>query len=167
MKDLPVVEDYGDGFCSRLTQWDGMIVSYETFTQGCGCDPPVQGDCRTTCVSHSIGAYILRGRVRIKRKDGDFVLKTGDVYYLEPGHVPVFEEDTDDSRVQSKEGIPGDDRRRCQEHGRAQTEMTSGAIPIRRPAECGRGIPGRHVAHGPASAQAVAERVEHRRVGRA
>ncbi len=39
--------------------------------------------------------HILKGRVRIKRKDGDFVLRTGDVYYLEPGHVPVFEEDTE------------------------------------------------------------------------
>jgi hypothetical protein len=38
---------------------------------------------------------VLRGRVRIKRKDGDVVLKAGDVYYLEPGHVPVFEEDTE------------------------------------------------------------------------
>lgn len=33
-KDLPVVEDYGDGFCSRLAEWGGMIVSYETFPKG-------------------------------------------------------------------------------------------------------------------------------------
>ena len=33
--------------------------------------------------------------MRIKRKDGEFVLKTGGVYYLEPGHMPVFEEDTE------------------------------------------------------------------------
>ena len=33
--------------------------------------------------------------MRIKRKDGEAVSKTGDVYYLEPGHVPVFEEDTE------------------------------------------------------------------------
>jgi hypothetical protein len=33
--------------------------------------------------------------VRIKRKDGEFVLKTGDVYHLEPGHIPVFEERTE------------------------------------------------------------------------
>ena len=37
--------------------------------------------------------YLIKGRVRIKRRDGEFVLKTGDVYYLEPGHVPVFEEE--------------------------------------------------------------------------
>ncbi len=33
--------------------------------------------------------------MRIKSADGDVVLKTGDVYYLEPGHVPVYEEDTE------------------------------------------------------------------------
>jgi hypothetical protein len=33
--------------------------------------------------------------VRIRTAGGEFVLKTGDVYYLEPGHVPVFEEDTE------------------------------------------------------------------------
>ena len=31
MKELPIVEDYGDGFCSRIVEWGGMIVSYETF----------------------------------------------------------------------------------------------------------------------------------------
>jgi hypothetical protein len=31
----------------------------------------------------------------VKRSSGDEVLRTGDVYYLEPGHVPVFEEDSE------------------------------------------------------------------------
>ena len=26
MKNLPIVEDYGGGFCSRLVEWGGMIV---------------------------------------------------------------------------------------------------------------------------------------------
>ena len=26
MQQLPIVEDYEDGFCSRLTEWGGMIV---------------------------------------------------------------------------------------------------------------------------------------------
>jgi hypothetical protein len=30
MKELPLVEDYGEGFRSRLIEWGGMIVSYET-----------------------------------------------------------------------------------------------------------------------------------------
>jgi quercetin dioxygenase-like cupin family protein len=39
--------------------------------------------------------YVFKGRIRLKRKDGDVVPKTGDVYYIEPGHVPIFEEDTE------------------------------------------------------------------------
>jgi hypothetical protein len=38
----------------------------------------------------------------VKRPSGDEVLQTGDVYYLEPGHVPVFEEDTEMLEFSSK-----------------------------------------------------------------
>jgi len=55
MKELPIVEDYGDGFCSRLTEWGGMIVSYETFPKGVDATPLFK-DYRTTCVNPHIGA---------------------------------------------------------------------------------------------------------------
>ncbi len=45
MKDLPIVEDNGDGFCSRLVEWGGMIVSYETFPKGVDATPLFK-DCR-------------------------------------------------------------------------------------------------------------------------
>lgn len=94
MKGLPVVEDYGNGFCSRLVEWGGMIVSYETFPKGVDAAALFQGLPDDMCQSPHWG-YVLSGRVRIRRKAGDVVLTTGDVYYLEPGHVPVFEEDTE------------------------------------------------------------------------
>ena len=81
MKALPVVEDYGDGFCSRLVEWGGMIVSYETFPKGVDATPLFKGLPDDMCQSPHWG-YVLKGRVRIKRADGDAVLKTGDVYYL-------------------------------------------------------------------------------------
>jgi hypothetical protein len=37
----------------------------------------------------------LKGSVSVKRPRGDEVLRAGDVYYLEPGHIPVFLEDTE------------------------------------------------------------------------
>ena len=43
MKALPIVEDYGDGFCSRLVEWGGMIVSYETFPKGVDATPLFKG----------------------------------------------------------------------------------------------------------------------------
>ena len=94
MKELPIVEDYGEGFRSRMVEWGGMIVSYETFPKGVDATPLFKGLPDDMCQSQHWG-YLLKGRVRIKREDGDFVLNSGDVYYLEPGHVPVFEEDTE------------------------------------------------------------------------
>jgi hypothetical protein len=38
MKELPIVEDYGEGFCSRLVEWGRMIVS-ETFPKGVDATP--------------------------------------------------------------------------------------------------------------------------------
>ena len=94
MKELPLVEDNGDGFRSRMAEWGGMIVSYETFPKGTDATPFFKGLPDDMCQSQHWG-YLIKGRVRIKRRDGEAVLKTGDVYYLEPGHVPVFEEDTE------------------------------------------------------------------------
>ena len=34
LKELPIVEDYGEGFRSRMVEWGGMIVSYEIFPKG-------------------------------------------------------------------------------------------------------------------------------------
>ena len=95
MKELPLVDDYGEGFCSRMSEWGGMIVSYETFPKGTDAAPLFKGLPDDMCQSPHWG-YIVRGRVRIKTARGEtFVLKTGEVYYLEPGHVPFFEEDTE------------------------------------------------------------------------
>ena len=94
MQELPLVEDYGEGFRSRLVEWGGMIVSYETFPRGVDATPLFKGLPDDMCQSPHWG-YILKGRVRVKRSSGDEVLQKGDVYYLEPGHVPVFEEDTE------------------------------------------------------------------------
>lgn len=92
--ELPLVEDYGEGFRSRIVEWGGMIVSYETFPKGTDATPLFKGLPGDSCQSPHWG-YIFKGRVRVKRPGGDEVLQAGDVYYLEPGHVPVFEEDTE------------------------------------------------------------------------
>jgi hypothetical protein len=93
INDLPLVEDYGEGFQGRQIEWGGMIVSYETFPKGVDATPLFKGLPGDMCQSPHWG-YILKGRVRVKRSSGGEVLQAGDVYYLEPGHVPVFEEDT-------------------------------------------------------------------------
>lgn len=94
MKDLPLVEDYGEGFRSRLVEWGGMIVSYETFPKGIDAAPLFKDLPGGMCQSPHWG-YIFKGRVRVRRPDGEELLRAGDVYYLEPGHVPIFEVDTE------------------------------------------------------------------------
>jgi hypothetical protein len=94
LNDLPLVEDYGEGFRGRQIEWGGMIVSYETFPKGVDATPLFKGLPGDMCQSPHWG-YILKGRVRVNRSGGDEVLQAGDVYYLEPGHVPVFEEDSE------------------------------------------------------------------------
>jgi hypothetical protein len=94
MKDLPLVEDYGENFFGRQIEWGGMIVSYESFPKGVDAAPLFKGLPGDMCQSSHWG-YILNGRMRVKRPSGDEVLRAGDVYYLEPGHIPVFEEDTE------------------------------------------------------------------------
>ena len=101
MKDLPLVEDYGEGFRSRIIEWGGMIVSYETFPKGVDATPLFKGLPADMCQSPHWG-YIFKGKVRVKRAGGEEVLRMGDVYYLEPGHVPVFEEDTEVLEFSSK-----------------------------------------------------------------
>ncbi len=38
--------------------------------------------------------YVLKGRIRIRKKDGEQIIMAGEIFYAEPGHVPFFEEDT-------------------------------------------------------------------------
>jgi hypothetical protein len=94
LKELPIVDDYGDGFCSRMVEWGGMIVSNETFPKGVDARPLFRGLPDDMCQSPHWG-HVIKGRVRIYTREGELVLKTGDVYYLAPGHVPVYEENTE------------------------------------------------------------------------
>jgi hypothetical protein len=94
LTDLPLIEDFGEGFRGRQIEWGGMIVSYETFPKGIDAAPLFTGLPGDSCQSPHWG-YILTGRVRVKRSRGAELLVAGDVYHLEPGHIPVFEEDTE------------------------------------------------------------------------
>ena len=65
MEELPLVEDYGEGFRSRMVEWGGMIVSYETFPKGTDATPLFKGLPGDLCQAPHWG-HILKGRVRIK-----------------------------------------------------------------------------------------------------
>jgi AraC-like ligand binding domain len=93
-EDLPVAEDYGEGFVSHQVEWGGMIVEISSFPAGVDAAPLFKGLPDDLCQSPHWG-YVLKGRVRIRYKDREEVIEAGDVYYLEPGHVPFIEEDSE------------------------------------------------------------------------
>ena len=93
-KDLQTVEDYGEGFVSQQVEWGGMIVEISSFPAGIDSSPIFRGLPDDRCQSPHWG-YMLKGRMRIKYEDREEVIEEGDVYYLPPGHVPIYEQATE------------------------------------------------------------------------
>jgi hypothetical protein len=93
-EDLPVAEDYGEGFVSSQVEWGGMIVEISSFPAGVDAAPLFKGLPDDMCQSSHWG-YVLKGRVRMRYKDREEIIEAGDVYYLEPGHSPLYEEATE------------------------------------------------------------------------
>jgi hypothetical protein len=90
---LPLVEDYGDGLRSPEVEWEGMTAEISTFPAGFDAAPFFTSLPNGMCQSRHWG-YVIKGRVRMRYRDREEVLGAGDAYYLEPGHAPVYEEDT-------------------------------------------------------------------------
>jgi len=89
--DLAVTIDM-EGFQSRQATWGDCTVALETlgpadYTEAFSKLPG--GHC-----SCPHWGYVVSGRLRIKYVDREEVLNAGDAYYMEPGHVPVVEEDS-------------------------------------------------------------------------
>ena len=92
-QDLPVAFE-GDGVVSRLAEWGEMNVALETLPGGTDTAPTFKGLPDDRCQCPHWG-YVLKGRMRIRYPDREEVIEAGDAYYMEPGHLPLFEEDTE------------------------------------------------------------------------
>ena len=55
--------------------------------------------------------YVLKGRVRIQHAEYEQVVRSGEIFYVEPGHAPCFEEDTQMVEFSPKEH-DGDDQQK-------------------------------------------------------
>lgn len=99
--DLPLAEDYGEKFRSWQSEWGGMIVEISLFPAGVDAGPLFKGLPNDMCQAVHWG-YVLKGQMRVKSTDGEELIGAGDAYYLEPGHVPYFEEDTELVEFSSK-----------------------------------------------------------------
>jgi hypothetical protein len=91
-ENLPVIFERGSASL-RGAEWGGMVVLLYTIPAGTDMKPLMAGMPDDLCQCRHWG-YILTGRVRISCKDGEQVVSSGELFYVEPGHVPFFEEDT-------------------------------------------------------------------------
>lgn len=91
--DLPIVLQDA-GMSSRQADWGELSVALESFRAGIDLAGLLRGLPDNRCPCPHWG-YVLKGRFRVRYSAREEVVRAGDAYYLAPGHVPVFEEDTD------------------------------------------------------------------------
>ncbi len=93
LKDLPIVFAEA-GIVTREAAFGDFDVSYETLPAGLDLAPLFKGLPGDLCPCAHWG-YLLRGRVRVRYPDHEEVISVGDCFYLAPGHLPVFEQDSE------------------------------------------------------------------------
>ena len=91
--DLPVALE-GAGATSRQADWGELSVALESFRAGTDLSGHLRGLPDDRCPCPHWG-YVLKGRFRVRYAGREEVVSVGDAYYLAPGHVPIFDEDTD------------------------------------------------------------------------
>jgi hypothetical protein len=85
----------GPGFELRSVQWGGIDASFQHFDAGMDATPAFQGLPDYACQCPHWG-YVISGAMRVKNTSGaDEVVGAGELYYLPPGHIPIFDEATD------------------------------------------------------------------------
>jgi hypothetical protein len=75
-------------------EWGDLLVELEQFPAGLDTAPLLEGLPGDACPCPHWG-YVLSGRFSVRYADHEEVVEAGDVFYLQPGHVPVFLEDTE------------------------------------------------------------------------
>jgi len=91
-EDLPVLIEQGPTSL-RVTEWGGMYVLLYTIPAGTDMKRLMTGLPDDLCPCPHWG-YVLQGRLRIRHKDFEQVVTAGEAFFVEPGHAPLFEEDT-------------------------------------------------------------------------
>ena len=86
--------DYRESLKSWQAEWGEVITEISTFPAGFDAAPFFKGLPEGMCQSPHWG-YVLKGRVRIRYRDREEIITAGDAYYLQPGHSPLYEEDTE------------------------------------------------------------------------
>jgi hypothetical protein len=91
--ELPLQEIAPD-YSSRFADWGGMTVGIEAAPAGMDSSAMLQGLPDNRCQAHHWG-YMLSGRIVVDYGDNSEVISGGQAYYIEPGHLITFEEDSE------------------------------------------------------------------------
>jgi hypothetical protein len=92
-QDLPIAFEVL-GVVSRDVEWGDMNVAIESFPAGLDPAPYFEGLPDDRCQCPHWG-YVLKGQMRYVYADREEVLNAGDIYYAAPGHLPIFDQDTE------------------------------------------------------------------------
>lgn len=101
VESLQLLASKGDTSLRGMEAGGMMLLAYRV---GAGTDmrPLMQGLPGDLCSCPHWG-YVVRGRVRIMHADHEEVVTAGEVFHVEAGHAPVFEEDTEMIEVSPRE----------------------------------------------------------------
>ena len=91
--DLPVALE-GTSVVSRQAEWGRLNVALESVPAGTDGSAMFRGLPDDRCQCPHWG-YVIKGRMRVRYGNREEVVRAGDAYYLPPGHLPAFDEDTE------------------------------------------------------------------------
>ncbi len=89
--DIPLVFEEGKSF-GRYMEWGEMDVGWERWQAGRDSTTAFKALPGGSCQVPHWG-YMISGRMRLKYQDGEEVINPGEVFYMQPGHIPITEED--------------------------------------------------------------------------
>jgi AraC-like ligand binding domain len=93
LEDLPIV--FAElGIVTREAAMGEFDVTHEVLPANLDLAPLFKGlpDDRCPCAHWG---YLLHGRVRVQYRDREEIIRAGDCFYMEPGHLPIFEEESE------------------------------------------------------------------------
>ncbi len=92
-EEIPVETELGE-INIRAFEGGDVYARYIDLPAGTDFTPLLAGLPDDRCQCPHWG-YVLKGRMRIRYPDREEVIEAGDTYYMAPGHLPLFEEDTE------------------------------------------------------------------------
>src|SRR5229473_3417013 len=91
--EAPVVVE-NEVLTSRHVELDEFTVVFESYHVDADGAPVFKGLPDDRCQCPHWG-YVVKGRLRVRYEDHVETLRAGDAYYMAPGHLPIFDEDTE------------------------------------------------------------------------